>query len=42
MSLLHALVARDDTILAECDKSSGQYSNGPSAFRHSNSGDGPR
>ncbi|KWU43424.1 snare-like protein [Rhodotorula sp. JG-1b] len=27
MSLLHALVARDDTILAECDKSSGQYSN---------------
>ncbi|BGO94975.1 hypothetical protein NBRC10512_003875 [Rhodotorula toruloides] len=27
MSLLHALVARDDTILAECDKKAGQYSN---------------
>ncbi|GAA5984652.1 hypothetical protein JCM10908_003442 [Rhodotorula pacifica] len=27
MSLLHALVARDDTVLAECDKSAGQYSN---------------
>jgi vesicle-associated membrane protein 7 len=34
MSLLHALVAREDTILAECDKSSGQYSNGPFAFCH--------
>ncbi|BGP27137.1 vesicle-associated membrane protein 7 [Rhodotorula toruloides] len=27
MSLLHALVAREDTILAECDKKAGQYSN---------------
>lgn len=28
MSLLHALVARDNTILAEHDKKAGQYGNG--------------